>query len=139
MDENTYAVVINTEYYAGAVQHPQGYALRIPERPDDEGRDYRPAVGTLAECRAWMAAMDDRPTCLDHGEASKVTRLTRVVDDDASYQGWLDVLDWDGCPSPDGSDYDANCAWAEERAWRDDGVLPVEGPDGRLYLIDLTI
>ena len=140
-DDRTYAVLIDTGYYDGDCQHPSGWSLRIAERDvAGHGQRIEHVIGSLADCQAWIAEEEEGPTYLAHGEVSQTLRIAEIVDRDADYQGWIDTIaNWDGCPSPDGSDYSANCAWAEDQAYQADGVLPVVANDGReLYLIDLS-
>lgn len=115
---------------------------------DHESCEDRPCIGTLAECEAWEADLNEGPCYLGNGEASGHTRIAEIVYTDADYQGWIDSIDsWDGCPSEDDSDYDANTAWAEDQAYQRDGVLPIAGPlsngrntdgYGNLILVDLS-
>jgi hypothetical protein len=122
METKTYAVLIDTGYYADDCQHPNGWELDVAMIPGED----TPAMGTLAEVARWMEEIDAEPTCLPHGAASCVTRIAEVVDDRADYQGWIDNVDsWDGCPSPDGDDDDANTAWAEDQAYQSNGTIPV--------------
>lgn len=95
-------------------------------------------IGTLAECQDWMEALNDTPTYLSHGQAGKSHRIALILDDDADYQSWLDGVDWADCPGDD-DDYDGNTIWAEDRAYEFDGILPVQGNDGRLLLVDLAV
>lgn len=135
-DQDTYVVLDDAGYYAGDCQHPQGWGLSIVSGYDDGTETIY--TGTLAQCREWVDRLEEVPYILDHNQASGVYRIAKLLDDDADYQGWLDGLDWDGCPSADGSDYDANVAWAEDQAYQSDGVIPVTGPNGELFLIDLS-
>lgn len=138
MGERRYAVIEDVGYYDGDVQHPSGWRLSVATMPDN-GNEVD-CIGTLEECEAWLEELNDAPTYLSHGQASKSNRIAEILDDEADYQGWLDGLDWDGCPSEDGSDYDANTAWAEDRAYRQDGILPIPANNSsHLLLIKLTV
>lgn len=138
MDERKYAVIEDVGYYDGDVQHPSGWKLSVATL-QDEGNEID-CIGTSEQCEEWLEEINDEPTYLSHGQASKSYRIAEILDDDADYQGWLDSLDWEGCPSKDGSDYDANTAWAEDRAYAQDGVLPIEANNSsRLLLINLTV
>jgi hypothetical protein len=147
-DDRQYVVLHDTQYYAGDCQHPQGWSLDIATYRDHESCADRPCIGTLAECESWEVEINDGPYYMGHGVASGHTRIGEIVDQDADYQGWLDSVDWDGCPSSDGADYDANTAWAEDQAYATDGVLPIAGPlsarggnakgYGSLILVDLS-
>jgi hypothetical protein len=137
MDERRYVVIEDVGYYDGDVQHPSGWQLSVASLTDNG--DEIDCIGTLEECEGWLEDLNDEPTYLGHGQASKSYRIAEILDDDADYQGWLDGEDWDGCPSEDGSDYDANTAWAEDRAYQNDGILPIAANNSsRLLLIDLS-
>lgn len=128
-------VLNDAGYYAGDCQHPQGWGVSVVSRCDDGVEmDY---VGTLAQCQEWVDRLEEAPYYLNHNQASGVYRIAKLLDDDADYQGWLDRVDWDGCPSADGSNYEANCAWAEDQAYESNGALPISAPDGSVWLIDL--
>lgn len=136
MNERQYAVLQDVGYFGGDCQHPSGWRLTVATVTDNGYET--DCIGTLEECRDWLEELNNEATYLSHGQASKSYRIAEVLDDDADYQGWLDGIDWDGCPSDDGSDYDANTAWAEDMAYNDDGVLPIAANNSsRLLLVDL--
>lgn len=138
MEEKKFAVLENATYYAGDCQHPSGWALSVATIVDRGAET--DCIGTREECEEWLEQLNDEPTYLSHGQAGKSYLIAEIVDDDADYQTWLDGLDWDGCPSEDGSDYDANCAWAEDRAYQKDGILPIQHNNkSGLLLINLTV
>lgn len=137
MDEKRYAVLEDVGYYGGDVQHPSGWRLTVATIADNGNET--DCIGTIDECNEWIEELNDGPTYLSHGQVSKSYRIAEILDDDADYQGWLDGVDWDGCPSEDGSDYDANAAWAEDRSYNNDGILPIASNDSsRLLLVDLS-
>ena len=131
-----YAVVKDTQYYHGDVQHPSGYSLKVVSMSDEDSETR--CVGALDECRQRMEELDQERHYLSHGEASYHYRIVEVLEEDADYQSWLDGVDLDGCPSEDGSDYDANCAWAEQQAYESDGILPIPDAISSLVLVNLT-
>lgn len=136
MSGRQYAVLEDVGYYANDCQHPSGWRLEVATITD-KGNE-TDCIGTLEECVDWLGELNDETTYLSHGQASKSYRIAEILDEDADYQGWLDGLDWDGCPSEDGDDYDANTAWAEDRAYTNNGILPIASNNSsRLLLIDL--
>lgn len=138
MKEEKYAVLADVGYYGGDVQHPQGWSLSVAAVSDGDS-DAIECIGTLDECKNWLEQLNDEPTYLSHGQASQSYRMACIVEEDTDYQHWLDTyVDWDGCPSEDGSDYDANVAWAEQQAYDNDGILPVHGAGYYPILVDLS-
>lgn len=153
-DQKKYAVLKDVQYYHGDVQHTKGWDIKVAHISDETGVTI--CIGTLKECQDWMSTLDDGKHYLQHGEASYHYRIAEVLDANADYQGWIDTIsDWDGCPSEDGSDYDANCQWAEQQAYDNNGVLPVSSilfslnshiidihiapaKDGHIILVDLN-
>ena len=123
--EKEYAVVAEREWYLPCAQHPSGLSVSLQTR------------GTLDDCRDYV---DDAVICLSSGQAGETLSIREIVDTRADYQAWLDsAVDWPGCPYPDGIDYDANCAWAEERAMSGHiGTLPIATDDGGLILVDMS-
>lgn len=70
---------------------------------------------------------DEGPTFLSHNEYSVRHVVCQIIESNADYQQhFLDQIDdWEGCPSEDGEDYEANCQWAECRVLSSGGNLPV--------------
>lgn len=131
--EEKYVVLQDIEYYGGNCQHPDGWELRI--ETDGDGREL---VGSLEDCKDWMDEITDRPTYLSHGMAGYTHRIARVVDDNATYQDWLDLVDWEGCPG-DPDDYDDNCQWAATRAYETDDVIYIDSQtNSGGYIVDLN-
>lgn len=98
---------------------------------------------TTEEATEAETALNEKPYRLSHNQASGYYCLAPVIDDRACYQTWLDsAVDWEGCPSEDGSDNDANCTWAEQRAIAEGGTIPLNLPEdnyrrGDLVLVEL--
>ena len=131
-----YTVIEDVSYYGGDCQHPSGWELTVAT-VNNEGNE-EDCIGTLEECREWLDILNDKHTYLSHGQAGKSYRIASIEDEDADYNSWLDGVDWDGWPSEDGSDYDANTSWAEDKAYRHDGILPIADNQGRLILINIS-
>lgn len=87
-----------------------------------------------AGARTEIDNINDKPYCLEHNQSSVRHEVACVVDDDVDYHTWLDNLDWDGCPSDDGADRDADLQWAEQRALDEGGTLYVEFDCQRLIV-----
>jgi len=133
-EQPQYVVLADTSYYLGDYQYPDGWRLTVAQ-VCEEG-SYTDCIGTLEECQEWLEELNDAPTYLANGQAGETYRIARVLCEDANYQSWLDCQDWEGCPSPDGEDYEANCRWAENAAYESNGELCVRSFDC-LLLVDL--
>ena len=117
--DKQYAVIEDVEYYQGDCQHPKGWELKIATMiVIGTGRNQElKCIGSLEECERWLENLRQGPTYLGHGQAGKTHWIAEVIaedmnyrDEDMNYQDWIESLnDWDGCPSEDGSDYNANC------------------------------
>jgi hypothetical protein len=141
MEIEKYAVLEHVEYYGGDVQHPSGWGLEVATITDNSQYPTDVVcIGSLDECQVWLEQLNAAPYYLSHGQAGQWYSIAEVLDDDTDYQSWLDSLDWEGCPSEDGSDYDANTAWAEDRAYYNKDILPIQYPgNSKLVLVNLTI
>ncbi len=124
MEKQQYAVIRDTSYYQGDCQHPRGWTVEIETiHPQEEI-----CIGTLKECEGWKEELESERCTFCHNEAGYTYKIVKVIESNIDYQHWLDAyVDWDGCPSEDGSDYDANCDWAENQAYENDGTLFVFG------------
>lgn len=59
----------------------------------------------------------------------------QILDDNLDFQGWLDSLNWDGCPSEDGADSLANEQWAISQAQDKGEWIVVSMITGNLMLV----
>jgi len=127
------AVIRITEYYQNDCQHPMGIKATIETYVDETGG--WDMIGTPEECEKWLKEENNKPRYLGHGVAGYYHIICTIDWDDPDYQAWLDNQDWNGCPSEDGEDYDANCLWAEKRAIRNKKNMIVQDQNGRLYIV----
>ncbi|OGF47014.1 MAG: hypothetical protein A2231_03135 [Candidatus Firestonebacteria bacterium RIFOXYA2_FULL_40_8] len=134
--DKRYAVLRDAEYYGGDVQHPQGWEITVAILSDEEGETI--CIGTLDECSDWMGTLDDERHELSHGMAGYHYRIAEVLDDNAEYNHWTDAyVSWDGCP--EGDDQETNCAWAEDEAYNNDGILYIANPTSSYgIIVDLS-
>ena len=126
--DKQYAVIEETEYYKGDCQHLKGWELKIATMiVIGTGKNQElECIDSLEECERWLKDLRQGPTYLGHGQAGKSYWIAEVLNEDMDYQDWIESLnDWDGCPSEDGSDYSANCEWAEDQAYRHGKPIPI--------------
>lgn len=137
--EKEYVVVRNAQYYTGDIQHPSGWSLRIMSISEEY--DEIDCRGTLEECNEYKAVLDSEVKYIDNNMASysyDIAEVDNSYGDPVEYQDWLDSVDWEGCPSEDGNDYEANCQWAEENAYDNNLSLPVADKDQQITVVILT-
>lgn len=135
MEEKKYAVVEEVEYYDGDCQHPKGWNISVATYADKEDYTEYPCIGTREECEKWLADIYDGRIYINNGEASKIYYIAEITEEDACHQTWLDTIDWEGCPSEDGSDYNANVQWAETMIRDIKGNLHINHPENYYGLI----
>lgn len=99
-----FAVVEKIEFYQGHLGDYDKYRLIS-------------VCETKEAAKAIEEDLNSEPYTLKHGQASGHYSTAEIVDDNADYDAWVDSQDWNGCPSEDGSNYDANVEWAERRSF----------------------
>ncbi|MDP2815990.1 MAG: hypothetical protein Q8O19_04860, partial [Rectinemataceae bacterium] len=59
------------------MQHPSGWNLSVAIRTDNG--DETDCIGTREECEEWLEELNDEPTYLSHGQASKSYRIAEIL------------------------------------------------------------